>query len=612
MTDEGAQARRPEGDEPTQPPTATPAPSQAGASTEPAPAAARDETTAEVRPGEPTAEVRPEEPTAEMPAADRWAADPTLQDTPVEGTQTPPPPSGGGTPPPGPGTPPPSGGDTPPSGGDTPPSGGEKPPPPPPGAGFPPPGFGDPSAGAFTSRYGLVRPRQGRYVAGVCAAIARATNTDPVLWRVLLAVLGISGIGILVYLAAWLIIPAEGDTASPVESMLGRGRSSMSPVLVIVLTVLVVVMFGLIVTDGFRAVVLGAAVLIGGALLLNRKPGRSVPAAPGGGEVPFGAGRPWQPPAPPGPQPPPPGPVRPAPSGPYPSTAHFSGPPSAPPPVPPTRPVPPMQPPGPPPMSPPPPHRPGPPFPPAPPAPPPGGYRPPFAPHGPYGGRGPYPPSYSGPPAPPPKPPKPPKERSPLGAATFSLIFVALGLVAAFDLANFVSVTPSAYFFAVLVTVALGLLVGAWFGRGRWLIALGFVAAAALGISTIAETQVGRYETSGADVYWQPINAQSMAERYEHNFGSAVLDLSNVDFTDQDKVINVQLSFGDLEVIVPPHVDTTVHAQVNAGDARIFDNSTGGIQASPGEVVDLGADGEGGGKLTITVEVNAGSAVVRR
>ncbi|MGK5676052.1 PspC domain-containing protein, partial [Micromonospora sp. URMC 106] len=118
----------------------------------------------------------------------------------------------------------------------------------------------------FTSRYGLVRPRDGRYLAGVCAAIGRATNTDPVLWRVLLAVLGFfGGIGILVYVTAWLIIPGEGDSASPVESMLGRGRSSMSPVTVIVLSILVAISFGYIVTDAFRAVLLGATILIGGA-----------------------------------------------------------------------------------------------------------------------------------------------------------------------------------------------------------------------------------------------------------------------------------------------------------------------------------------------------------
>ncbi|MBM0277480.1 PspC domain-containing protein, partial [Micromonospora tarensis] len=155
----------------------------------------------------------------------------------------------------------------------------------PPGPGGPGPSMPPPPLGGtgFTSRYGLVRPREGRYLAGVCAAIGRATNTDPVLWRVLLAVLGFfGGIGILVYVAAWLIIPNEGDTASPIESMLGRGRSSMSPVTVIVLGILVAASFAYIVTDAFRAVLLGAAILVAGALLLNRDGRNPRPGTPGG------------------------------------------------------------------------------------------------------------------------------------------------------------------------------------------------------------------------------------------------------------------------------------------------------------------------------------------
>jgi phage shock protein PspC (stress-responsive transcriptional regulator) len=45
----------------------------------------------------------------------------------------------------------------------------------------------------FMARYGLVRPVTGRNFAGVCAAVGRATNTDPILWRVLFAVLTLFG-----------------------------------------------------------------------------------------------------------------------------------------------------------------------------------------------------------------------------------------------------------------------------------------------------------------------------------------------------------------------------------------------------------------------------------
>ncbi|MEV7331731.1 PspC domain-containing protein [Micromonospora sp. NPDC093244] len=511
----------------------------------------------------------------------------------------------------------------------------------PPGPGGPGPSAPPPPLGGagFTSRYGLVRPREGRYLAGVCAAIGRATNTDPVLWRVLLAVLGFfGGIGILVYVAAWLIIPNEGDTASPVESMLGRGRSSMSPVTVIILGILVAASFGYIVTDAFRAVLLGAAILIGGALLLNRDSRGPQPGAPVG-PSPVGT---------------PPGPVPPVS---WPAPAYSAAPPTGPsatvplagadpayatppattptqaydaPPVAATQPVSGVgatagQPsgttsspqagwPAPPPAWP----TTGAPssgWPAAPvtgaPAPgtptAPGGYRPPFAPHGPYAS--PAPPAY--PPRKPPKPPKRPKERSPLGAVTFSLIFLALGLVALLDLLDVFNIGASAYFAAALATIGLGLLVGTWFGRARWLIALGLVTAAALGTATVAESYDRIRGVDGA-VTWAPTDYRDLADRYENSFGDAVLDLRGIDFAKRDTQVTVAINFGQATVVVPPNVDVTTVADVNAGDATIFGNHSGGLDGRLRESTDLGADGAGGGTLRLYIHVNAGNLEVTR
>ncbi|MEH0845984.1 PspC domain-containing protein, partial [Micromonospora sp. CPCC 205711] len=464
-------------------------------------------------------------------------------------------------------------------------------PPPPPGGYAPPSG-----AAGFTSRYGLVRPRDGRYLAGVCAAIGRATNTDPVLWRVILAVLGFfGGVGLLVYVAAWLTIPGEGDSASPLESMLGRGRSSMSPVTVIVLGILVAVSFGYIVTDAFRAVLLGAAILIGGALLLNRdnRPGAAPPPAPG------------PPAAPPGPVPP----VS------YPAPDYFAPAPAAPPPLaaePRTAELPT--------------------WPPAstwtgtpataelpagstavPPAPPvaaplpPGGYRPPFAPRGPWAGT--YPPP---PPAPPKvKPPKRPRERSALGPVTFSLIFLALGVVAVLDLLDVFPIGAAGYFAAALATIGLGLLVGTWFGRARWLIALGLVTTAALGVATVAESY-DRIRGVDGTVTWSPADYRALATRYENSFGDATLDLRAVDFTNRDAEITVVVNFGEGTVVVPPNVDVTTVTEVRAGDATVFGQRPAGTDGRSREVTDLGADGAGGGKLRLYVHVNAGNLEVTR
>jgi Cell wall-active antibiotics response 4TMS YvqF len=238
------------------------------------------------------------------------------------------------------------------------------------------------------------------------------------------------------------------------------------------------------------------------------------------------------------------------------------------------------------------------------------GYRPPFAPHGPYAPGGSYP-HHPGPGAPVPRPPKPPRERSPLGAATFSMIFAVIGLVAALDLSGVVPIGPSAYFAGILVTTALGLLVGAWFGRARWLIAIGLAAALALGISTFAES-ADVQRLSGGPVLWRPTSVGELASGYENSFGDATLDLTAVDFTADAPPVTVRVNFGRLVVVVPQQVDVTAVTDVNAGDATVFGERWSGMQGAAREVTDFGPDGRGGGTLHLDLHVNAGELEVRR
>jgi phage shock protein C len=74
---------------------------------------------------------------------------------------------------------------------------------------------GQPVAAPFAAasvpvyRASLARPRQPRLLAGVCAGIAEHYGWDLSLVRVVVAVFTCltSGLGILIYLAAWVIIP---------------------------------------------------------------------------------------------------------------------------------------------------------------------------------------------------------------------------------------------------------------------------------------------------------------------------------------------------------------------------------------------------------------------
>ncbi len=134
----------------------------------------------------------------------------------------------------------------------------------------PPPPAGAPADQPWAARFGLVRPRHGRYIAGVCAAVGRATNTDPLLWRVLIGVLSIFGIGVIIYLAGWLLMPAEGDTASPIEAIFGRGYSSTSNGLTLALAIIAVILLGAL-TDSFVVAIIAAVGLVVAALAANPK-----------------------------------------------------------------------------------------------------------------------------------------------------------------------------------------------------------------------------------------------------------------------------------------------------------------------------------------------------
>lgn len=72
-----------------------------------------------------------------------------------------------------------------------------------------------------TGRPPLRRPRRERMVAGVAAGLAAHLDLDVLLVRVVLAALAIcGGLGVPLYLAAWLLVPEEGSEVSIIEQLL--------------------------------------------------------------------------------------------------------------------------------------------------------------------------------------------------------------------------------------------------------------------------------------------------------------------------------------------------------------------------------------------------------
>lgn len=427
-------------------------------------------------------------------------------------------------------------------------------------------------AAPFASQFGLVRPLQGRYVAGVCGALGRATRTDPVLWRVVLAVLiCFMGTGVVLYLVGWLLIPEEGDTASPLEAMLGRGHSSTSPVLVVVLGIVAALVLVLVLPRPLY-VVLGGGAVLAILLLINRvrlaetaRLGtRAAAPAPPAPAEPATAPEDATPPAaasPPGTASPPG-----FPAVPWPATAPAAGTPT-------DVPTPPglAE---------------------------PSGYRPPFAPHGPF----------ATPPLPPPPAPKPPREHSALPGLTFFTTLVVVGVLGVLDLTRVLDIPVAGYLAAALAVVGGGLLVGAWLGRARRLIVLGLVLALAVPVAHGIESVDPQGDVG--DLTWTPRSPAEVADEYALRFGSGFLDLRNVDLAGQRTEITVRITFGEMEVVVPPDVavEATVHSQF--GDAQVFGQSRDGI--TDGVVHDPGSGDPADGLLLLDLHVRLGDLEVRR
>ncbi len=69
----------------------------------------------------------------------------------------------------------------------------------------------------------LLRPRDGRMAAGVCAGLAAYFGVDVNLVRLGFGFLTVFyGLGILVYLIAWATLPEEGEDNSILESFVHR------------------------------------------------------------------------------------------------------------------------------------------------------------------------------------------------------------------------------------------------------------------------------------------------------------------------------------------------------------------------------------------------------
>jgi phage shock protein PspC (stress-responsive transcriptional regulator) len=120
----------------------------------------------------------------------------------------------------------------------------------------------------------LSRAHDGRVIAGVCQGAARYFDLDPVIPRIVLAVLTVfGGAGVVIYALAWLLIPDEGSPQTRLERWLRGGRQDFRRVLLLAVVAVCVVVF-LANSNIFAHRAGAAAVAVLAALVLTELVGR--------------------------------------------------------------------------------------------------------------------------------------------------------------------------------------------------------------------------------------------------------------------------------------------------------------------------------------------------
>lgn len=127
----------------------------------------------------------------------------------------------------------------------------------------------------------LRRTVDGRYVAGVAGGIAAALDLDPLLVRVAFAVgIVLSPWGVVLYIAAWLVVPEAGDDRSLLRSLRRPGGlRNLGAALALGLGALAVL--PALGPNGSGGLRLGVVLVAAGGLLLTRPTGRPGPGRPG-------------------------------------------------------------------------------------------------------------------------------------------------------------------------------------------------------------------------------------------------------------------------------------------------------------------------------------------
>ena len=172
-----------------------------------------------------------------------------------------------------------------------------------------------------------------------------------------------------------------------------------------------------------------------------------------------------------------------------------------------------------------------------------------------------------------PSAPPAPRARSPLGLYVIGAAFVGIGALALLHNAFSANVTMGQYGGLAIGILGLGLVIGAWWGRARGLIWLGFlVLPVALGLSLVRVPLDGGWGTHR----YTPASAREVQPDYRLTGGKLRIDLTDITAAPDPVTIHATVAFGQVYVLLPANASAEVDASVGGGAMYVAGDGQGG------------------------------------